>query len=326
MKIYTKIVIDIITLKTKHAESFEYGGPVAQCKGSSTTTNTQDPIYNAGLLAIQEDQQGMADKLFNMTMYGVEYDPTASEKGLTIDGKWYSEAQLKGDSNLASQYMQKNPAYAAYMAKSEKMARKGMSQDKIEKKLGGPAPEEYVSKGELESRLMSDIYGYDDNAITSEIEYYQNVINSNQQLLGKQTEAELANLGLTMESIAAQRQLLPVQTQTELAQLEDTQAAISARAPIRQAYANAVMEPVDTARKMNEAQAGVQHSYDLTGKEFERKMFTSGVDPSNPGYATAINSRNLSVSKDIAAARTQAKQDAEDTQFDRLQSAMTTGF
>jgi hypothetical protein len=330
MKIYTRIVIDIATGDMVSAESFNHTGPVAECKGGgSSTTNTTDPVYNAGLLKISQDQQAMADKLFNQYMYGVEYNPEETVYGKTINGKWVGADELK-TSQYSKDYYKENPQYATYQAQLGFKTMTGMSEEEAKADLarnGVKEPEQFImNENMFEQKTRGELEGYDPNAVTSEAEYYQNLINSNQSLLGTQTEAELANLGLTIDQIGAQRSLIP--SQTELAKLQTTDAisAITERAPIRSAYAKAVMEPIDSGRKMNEAQAGVQQTYDLTGKEFERKMFTAGGNPGDPGYAEAINSRNLSMSKDIAAARTKAKQDAEDTQFSRLQGAMSTGF
>jgi hypothetical protein len=331
MKIYTRIVIDIATGDMVSAESFNHTGPVAECKGGgSSTTNTTDPVYNAGILKISEDQQAMADKLFNQYMYGVEYNPGETVYGKTIDGKWVGADELK-TSQYSSEYFTENAEYNNYKERLDAtQLYLGMSEEEAKLHLaqqGYKETEQFtMNENMFEQKTRGELEGYDPNAVTAEAEYYQNLINSNQSLLGSQTEAELANLGLTIDQIGAQRSLIP--SQTELAKLQTTDAisAITERAPIRSAYAKAVMEPIDSVRKMNEAQAGVQQTYDLTGKEFERKMFTAGGNPGDPGYAEAINSRNLSMSKDIAAARTKAKQDAEDTQFSRLQGAMSTGF
>ena len=65
-KIYNRIVIDIETLQILEEDSYEYSGPVAHCKGGggSTTTNTQDTVYNARMAEIAESQQGMAEEYF----------------------------------------------------------------------------------------------------------------------------------------------------------------------------------------------------------------------------------------------------------------------
>ncbi len=62
MKIYTKIVLDKKS-NVIEEESFEYSGPVALCKGGSSSS--VDKAYNRGLLAIQQEQQAQAEKYFD---------------------------------------------------------------------------------------------------------------------------------------------------------------------------------------------------------------------------------------------------------------------
>jgi len=63
-KIYTKVTIDIRSGLVVDEEFFLHAGPVAQCKGGSSTTvtNTYDPAYNQRMAAVAEDQQAIANK------------------------------------------------------------------------------------------------------------------------------------------------------------------------------------------------------------------------------------------------------------------------
>lgn len=79
MRIYTKIVIDMETLKVIEAEwTDDYEGPVAECKGGSTTTNTVDYAYNARMAAISERQQRMAEEYF--AFWKSDYKPLEREQ------------------------------------------------------------------------------------------------------------------------------------------------------------------------------------------------------------------------------------------------------
>jgi hypothetical protein len=81
MKIYNRIVIDMSTGRVEEADTFEYTGPVAECKGGgSTTTNTQDPAYNARMATISEEQNKWAREMYNVFKYGVDYDPNEVDK------------------------------------------------------------------------------------------------------------------------------------------------------------------------------------------------------------------------------------------------------
>ena len=65
MKIYTRIVIDIETMDTVAEESFDYSGPVDECKGGSSSTTTVDYEYNRRMAAISEKQQAISDQYFS---------------------------------------------------------------------------------------------------------------------------------------------------------------------------------------------------------------------------------------------------------------------
>lgn len=73
MKVYTKIVIDMDKGCVVEAEGFDYHGPVALCKGGSTTTTGVDYAYNARMATISERQQLMAEEYF--TFWQTDYKP-----------------------------------------------------------------------------------------------------------------------------------------------------------------------------------------------------------------------------------------------------------
>ena len=64
MRVYTRVVIDMATGTTEHAEGYVYSGAVALCKGGSSSSTTVDKEYNKRLAAIQERQQDIADQYF----------------------------------------------------------------------------------------------------------------------------------------------------------------------------------------------------------------------------------------------------------------------
>lgn len=67
MKIITKIVIDIATGRVEEEDSYEYNGPIMECKGGgsqSTTTTNIDYAYNARMAALSERQQAMSENYF----------------------------------------------------------------------------------------------------------------------------------------------------------------------------------------------------------------------------------------------------------------------
>lgn len=81
MKVFTKIVIDMekgSVIETE-CEWAEYNGPVALCKGGAEPE--VDKKYNAGMLAISNKQQAIADEMFNYFKHGVSYNPYDPKTG-----------------------------------------------------------------------------------------------------------------------------------------------------------------------------------------------------------------------------------------------------
>lgn len=81
MKVITKVVIDK-SGRTIYCDSYEYDGPIAQCKGGGPTTSTTtttgeiDYAYNARMAAIAEDQQSIANEYAQF--WREEYKPLES--------------------------------------------------------------------------------------------------------------------------------------------------------------------------------------------------------------------------------------------------------
>ena len=71
MRVNTRIVIDMATMETEHAEGYDYHGPVALCGGGSGSSQTTvDTEFNRRLATIYERQQDIADQYFS---YWEEY-------------------------------------------------------------------------------------------------------------------------------------------------------------------------------------------------------------------------------------------------------------
>jgi len=189
VKIYNKVVINMITLETISEDSFEYHGSIALCKQGDV--NTEDHEFNMGMLDISQQQQGMATQMFNQFRYGVDYDPNETVTGtkLTGDrlydrnkgvyhadtGKW-----VKGEIINASEYI---------------------------KDEDGKLVEDSFTVGERK--------GYNPDAVTSESEYMQEIINKNAGLLplqnyleNKTLNSQVEQLNLTNDQTASAREII----------------------------------------------------------------------------------------------------------------------
>jgi len=274
--------------------------------GSSpkTTTTTVDPVYNAGMLKLSQGQQGWAAEMFNQFKYGVTYNPEEIQKGTYINGEWVDESKLKGK-NFSDQYYTESPEYAEWnnayqraLADADQYQPPGVGSDASQDPSwakqymaqwlrDNPAPEKtMVNPNALQERTLGDIRGYDPEAQTSEMEYLQNLVESNQSLLGLQTDVGKKRL-----------------------ELADT-------------YLTDVNKGIDIGERMNEAQASVQHGFKNARESMARNISSYGLDPNSSRFASQNRDLALSEATGVAGARTAAKNFAEEQDLERKRAGL----
>ena len=189
---------------------------------------------------------------------------------------------------------------------------------------------------------------------TSEMQYMQNIINSNQSLLGGQTELEAAQIGSRMEllpgqtelersrigsrmellpgqtelersrmgfetaQIGAGMELLPGQTALTKLQASDTMTGIKERAPVRTKFFEEAAEGVDANERMNLAQANVAQGFAGAEGTARRNAARMGRSSANIDFSGMATDR----AKAIGFARTKARTEADKESFSRLSGAM----
>ena len=79
MIIYSKIVMCIATGEVTEKECYEYDGPVAECKGGSSSTVTVDYAFNARMASLAEKNQVYADEMFEVFKNGINGQPSEME-------------------------------------------------------------------------------------------------------------------------------------------------------------------------------------------------------------------------------------------------------
>lgn len=304
--------------------------------GGGSTTTTVDPVYNAGMLKLSQEEQGWAKDMFNQFKYGVAYDPNEAVWGKTIDGKFVTSDQFKNDPN-ATQYLIENPEWTAWnnannAAKSNPDGSPNYNYANIDPATGKPKPEPerfIANQNVLEQKTLGDINGYDPNAQISEMQYLQNLVESNASLLGLQTSLSSGQLqsqlnllpqqekvasetlGLTSEQIAAQRKLLPAQT-----------AAQESRLGLYNTTLADINKGIDVTGRMDQAGAEAQHAYKNADTARRIEISSFGLDPSAGRYASQNRAAGLAEAGAVAGARTAAKNQAETEDFQRK----TTGL
>jgi len=154
MKVYTKIVIDMEKGSVIEDETVftHYTGPVAECKGGAEPE--VDKEYNAGMLAISQKQQNIADEMFNYFKHGVSYNPYDEKGELT------EQAQREG-------YDPEAQVSEAELISTQLEAQKGLIPLEVESEKGRFAQME-ERRGVVSSVYKSALEGVDVEGRVSE--------------------------------------------------------------------------------------------------------------------------------------------------------------
>lgn len=326
--VYTRIVVNMHSGELIGAQMDVYSGSIAQCKGGpSTTVNSVDYTYNAGMLALSREQQSWARKYTNLFEYGVPYDPNETVSGAWINGQWVDQADLStrrvstGGTGVSSTkvFGAKIPSGALQTIKDEKTGT-------VLYDAGGGR---WLP---LETARRGDIEGYDPDAQISEMELMLRNIEAQAELLPystaltrAQAEADLQlvpeQTSLALAQLTAERGLVPRRTALEETSLADAATALEQHGRAREAFITEALSGTDVAESQDLAQAEVEHAFALTQRDFERGLVSAGARPGDTNYINALNQRTLERTKGIAGARTQAKTLAENTLFEKLKAA-----
>jgi len=324
--------------------------------GSQTTT--VDPVYNAGMLELSQEQQGWAAEMFNMFKYGVPYDPNekVQQEGEATTQKVRKQVGTRQvptypNGPTGEMVMKEEPVY-----------------EWVDEEVQGEG--EWTTRGELE--------GYDPDAQVSEMQYLQNLVEANQgllfgqtelsrlqteaetellpfqtgstkagleltrqqaesaaRMLGPQEEAELAELSYKKQLMESQGRLLPEEEATRLAELNYQKSLSTSRSELlpeqtalakkglkfQSAFLDEAGKGVDSQKWMDQAQAGVQHGYKLARESMKKDVGSYGLDPSSGRYTSTNRGLALGEAAGIAGARTSAQRAAEQEDFERKRTA-----
>lgn len=314
MKIYTKVVISLATLEVTDSVYEEYHGPVAYCGGGSgSSKDSIDKNYNAGMLALSQEQQTWAREMFNMFKYGVTYDPT--EKVGT------SAAQIV------------NPEWTAWSNNSNVFKR-------------GPEPPKMIDNPNISSTTLGEQNGYDPSQISEMdlmTQYFgaqsrtmpyeeaatqagltleQKTAEAQVGLIPSQTEAAKAALGLQTAQATSATSLVPLQTETAKLGLEQQKQVLTERSPvISQLYKDA-LSGVDINKRVSEARAGVQQAYAGAETGMTRNLARYGMAPNESDF------RNLEIAKakGMTGAEGDVRREADTENFQRKVTALGLNF
>lgn len=272
--------------------------------GGSTTT-TVDPVYNAGLLELAREDQVWKREFMNMFKYGVTYDPTETVHGYYDDQGNFVEGKKPVDIMSFEEWQAKNssgtrfggggrstpysgrPGDAPPVSERDREINRLLEEQRqqnrydqyVQDLLGQAQPTDQITRGEL--------MGYNADDVTSEMEYLQNVVEANQELLGLQTE------------VSRRR------GETALGLMDK------------------VNEGIDVGGRMDRAQASVQHGFKQAREASKMDVGSYGLDPSSGRYASQNRGLALAEASGIAGARESARRLAEEEDIQRRAAALT---
>ncbi|WP_022667924.1 hypothetical protein [Desulfospira joergensenii] len=180
----------------------------------------------------------------------------------------------------------------------------------------------------------ADLYGEDHDFYK---QYYQPMekaqIAANMELIPSETalakagnESALSLLPTQTELTQAQNEsalsLIPGQTELAQKELEYGSAAIDAKTPVMNAFYKESLEGVDVEDRANKAAAYVSQAFDTSNAILGRSTARMGVNPNSGRYASLTTSNALDRAKAVASAKTTARTNAEDENYQRLTNAM----
>lgn len=198
---------------------------------------------------------------------------------------------------------------------------KGGSSDTVDKEYN----RRMATIAEAQQGMSEDYFDYETSVLQP---YEQAQINANTSLMAGETalsaattQAGLSTLPSTTQAQIAQAQsvsaLSPVETQYKIQAMQDA-------APVRSAFYKSALTGVNAKEKANQAAADATQAFMNQTSAGDRAMANRGINPGSGSYNALSNQSALGQAGNIATARTSARTAAENENFDRLQSAMST--
>ena len=99
--------------------------------------------------------------------------------------------------------------------------------------------------------------------------------------------------------------------------LNAKQSTLEGETEVKKGFLESINKGIDVNKRMDEAQAGIQHSFKNADKERSMDLQSFGLDPSSGRYDSTNRAVSIAKSTGIAGARTTAKNQAEDEDFRR---------
>lgn len=318
--------------------------------------NGVDTEYNARMATLSEEEHGWAEEFMNFYKYGDTYDPN-EEVWVDADGNISNEAPKKtkvipGYTRTVRDESAPNGIRQEWVP--DQIVSVGDDAGWTKKKRGeieGYDPGAQTSYMDMEKQQIADNMAImphmRDQAISEAslgkasaktqealLPQYQTMMGNqydygaqkaitDKNLLGDYESSTRSNLKFQGAQADANLSLLPQQTQLRGALNTEQLQNVGYRAPIAKQYFTEVAKGKDVQGEVNKASADVASAYKGAGKRAIETMGRYGINPNSGRGRSAIETSSLSYGRDQAAARTAARTNTENENFERRRQALS---
>lgn len=253
MKIITRFVMDMTSGDTLEEESFEYSGPVAECKGPSGGSSGPPDSYYKSMANIAEEQQGMAEEMYNIYRYGQATEPTTKTQ-YQVDGQW--------------------------MSKSEAQDALGEEQGNT---LFGP-PVKTPDLTGLDTRTIDT-----DKGNFSQFDLEQMKLEANRELLPETTGLKQEQIGLQTDITEARRELLPQQQEVQESYFNEAMSGVDVENWADRAGAEAQRNVTNALGQLE--RKAQRLGLDPSDQNFQESMQEGGLDLARAKTGARVQAR-----------------------------------
>jgi len=302
--------------------------------GADVTQTLMDPRY---LSILEEDFDITTEHgriLWNLAMYGVDYDPT-EEVWVDTEGNIVDENQM-----IETPYVPAteattvpNPEWEAWNNKGGDPDQRGPEPPKTITIEGTPAQEAvYKDDPNLTKTRRGDAMGYDWDTPT-EFGNIQLTIQTEAGLIPKRGEAEAA--GLTEDIATSEfntdtanyaKKLLGYREETgvdtagidlELQTIGDDSTSLTQKGGLRESLYDRLQSGLDVDKQAKQAAADASQAYDKSKEGQFTSLALRGINPTTANTDDSMNRASL-----IATAKTKARDEAEQTNINNLSTGL----
>ena len=282
-------------------------------------------FYYRYLVETGQEESQMGSELFNFYKYGTFNSPGigqeavqgAAENLVTKTGGETSEINIGPGfptttfrtptrfsvSGSDQAYKTREEALAA----AQEMVQSNPEKYNIETYSGTQSSYADMERAQIESNL---------SVIPEETALRLGQLESQQEILPYQTD-------LTKEQIQQKLETAPLAGQADRTALSDTISKIEQRAPVRQEFYNQALRGVNETERMNQAQAEVAQQMNARKKALANNIRRTGATPGGGRMSALYGDLSNQTARNIAGARTAARTQAEQEEFQRLGSALS---